>query len=56
MEQLIEIQRIILEEFETFFLDLDKCRSEKITLDNRINGVVGSRGVGKMTGSAAYGS
>lgn len=48
MQQLFEIQRIILEQFEKlpFYA---RALFEKITLNNRIVGIVGSRGVGKTT-------
>lgn len=48
MEQLFEIQRVIIEEFEKLPFYPRKI-FKKITLDNRINGVVGFRGVGKTT-------
>ncbi len=48
MHHLFEIQRIILEQFEKLpFYSRDLF--ERITLNNRINGVIGSRGVGKTT-------
>lgn len=48
MNQLSDIQKLIIEEFEKlpFYF---RAIFEKITLDNRINGIVGSRGVGKTT-------
>ena len=48
MEQLFEIQRILLEQFEglPFF---QRKIFDQITLDNRISGILGSRGVGKTT-------
>lgn len=48
MEQLFEIQRTLLEQFEeTPFFSREIFK--QITLDNRISGILGSRGVGKTT-------
>jgi len=48
MEKLFEIQRILLEQFEVlpFF---HRHIFDQITLDNRISGILGPRGVGKTT-------
>lgn len=48
MNQLFEIQRILLEQFEKLPFFQRKI-FEQITLDNKISGVLGSRGVGKTT-------
>lgn len=48
MFQLMEIQRVILEEFQKLPF-YHRSLFERIILDNRITGIVGSRGVGKTT-------
>lgn len=48
MLHLIEIQRVILNEFRKLPF-YERALFQNITLDNRINGLVGSRGVGKTT-------
>lgn len=48
MERLFEIQRVLLEQFEELpFFQRDIFK--QITLDNRISGILGPRGVGKTT-------
>jgi predicted AAA+ superfamily ATPase len=48
MEQLFEIQRILLEQFEKLPFFSRKI-FDHITLDNRISGILGPRGIGKTT-------
>lgn len=48
MYELMEIQRVILDEFKKIPF-YQRALFQNIVLDNRINGVVGSRGVGKTT-------
>lgn len=48
MNQLFEIQRIMLEQFEALPFFSRKI-FDQITLDNRISGILGPRGVGKTT-------
>lgn len=48
MNQLFEIQRILLEQFQALPFFQRKIFDE-ITLDNKISGILGSRGVGKTT-------
>src|SRR5262245_51415396 len=48
MEQLFEIQRILLEQFQDLPFFHRKI-FDQITLDNRISGILGPRGVGKTT-------
>src|SRR6478752_6545097 len=48
MNQLFEIQRILLDQFKNLPFFQRKIFSQ-ITLDNKISGILGPRGVGKTT-------
>ena len=48
MKTLFDVQKIIIEEFEAQSL-YERAVFEKVTLDNKLTGIVGACGVGKTT-------